>query len=143
MTEYSQYLHNQIFSASPEQLLIMLYDGAIRFTRQAILGAEENNLEMMTYGIRRAMAIITEFSNTLNHEIGGAIAGNLDALYTFMIRELTLANLRRDAEKLRVVENLLTSLRATWVEAIARNRGAIHSVALPGGESVHMPVAAA
>jgi len=126
MTEYSQYLRNQILCASPEQILIMLYDGAIRFTRQAILGAEENNLETMTYGIRRAMAIITEFSNTLNHEIGGAIADNLDAIYSFMVRELTLANLHRDAEKLRVVENLLVGLRATWAEAIEINRSEIN-----------------
>ena len=141
MTEYSQYLRNQIFSASPEQLLIMLYDGAIRFTRQAIAGVEENNLEMMAHGIRRSMAIITEFSNTLNHEIGGAIAGNLDALYNFMVRELTLANLQRDVEKLRIVEDLLVGLRATWVEAIEINRGS-HSTVLPR-ENAHLSVASA
>ena len=122
--EYSPYLRNQIFTASPEQILIMLYDGALSFTRQAIHGAEENNLEMMTHGIRRAMAIITEFSNTLNHEIGGGIAENLDALYTFMVRQLTLANLRRDVEKLRSVETILLNLRTAWAEAIAINRGA-------------------
>ncbi|MDR3088659.1 MAG: flagellar export chaperone FliS [Desulfobulbaceae bacterium] len=131
MTEHSQYLRNQIFTATPEQLLIMLYDGAIRFTRQAISGVEETNLNMMSHGIRRAMAIITEFSNTLNHEVGGAIAENLDALYNFMVRELTLANLHRDAEKLRVVENLLVGLRATWAEAIQINRGATAQTLMP------------
>ena len=142
MTEYSEYLRNQIFSASSEQLLIMLYDGAIRFTHQAIAGVEENNPEMMTRGITRAMAIITEFSNTLNHEIGGAIAENLDALYSFMARELMLANLHRDAEKLRVVENLLTGLRATWAEAIEINRSAAHPV-VPPREHASVSVAAA
>ena len=140
MTEYSQYLRNQILSASPEQILIMLYDGAIRFTHQAISGIEENNLEMMTHGIRRAMAIITEFSNTLNHEIGGAIADNLDALYSFMVRELTLANLHRDKEKLRVVENLLVGLRATWAEAIEINRSVINPLAL---QREYVPLAVA
>jgi len=143
MTEHSQYLRNQIFSASPEQLLIMLYDGAIRFTRQAIHGVEENNLEMMTHGIRRAMAIITEFSNTLNHEIGGAIADNLDALYNFMVRELTLANLRRDVDKLHVVENLLTGLRTTWSEAIEINHSATHAAVPPQHEYAPLSVAAA
>ena len=109
----------------------MLYDGALRFTRQAIQGAEENNLEAMTYGIRRAMAIITEFANTLDHDIGGTTAEDLDALYTFMVRELTLANLHRDAGKLRVVENLLNGLRATWIEAIAKNRNAAYHAATP------------
>jgi flagellar protein FliS len=143
MTEYSQYLRSQIFSASPEQLLIMLYDGAIRFTRQAILGVEENNPQMMTHGIRRAMAIVTEFSSTLNHEIGGNIAENLDALYTFMVRELTLANLHRDAERLHIVENLLTNLRATWTEAIAINRGASHPAIQPRRENTSLPAASA
>jgi len=140
MTEYSQYLRNQILSASPEQILLMLYDGAIRFTRQAILGVEENNLEMMTHGIRRAMAIITEFSSTLNHEIGGAIADNLDALYHFMVRELTLANLHHDKEKLHVVENLLVGLRATWAEAIEINRSVINPLVI-GREYTPLTVA--
>jgi flagellar secretion chaperone FliS len=70
------------------------------------------------------MAIITEFSNSLDHTIGGEIAENLDALYDFMIRELTKANLHKDIEKLRVVEKLLVGLRATWGEAVEINNQA-------------------
>lgn len=125
MNAYNQYQQNQILSASPEQILLMLYDGAIRFTRQAIYGIEEDNLTLVHQGIKKAMAIITEFSNSLNHEIGGEIAENLDALYNFMIRELTLANLHKDIEKLKVVENLLVDLRATWGEAVQINKGQI------------------
>lgn len=125
MNAYSQYQHNQITSASPEQILLMLYDGAIRFTRQAMYGLEEENLTLFHHGIKKSMAIITEFSNSLNHEIGGEIAENLDALYNFMIRELTLANLHKDIEKLRIVDRLLTDLRATWGEAVKINKGQI------------------
>lgn len=122
MNAYSQYQQNQIFSASPEQILLMLYDGAIRFTRQAMSGLEEDNLTLFHHGIKKCMAIITEFSNSLDHTIGGEIAENLDALYSFMVRELTLANLHKDMEKLRVVEGLLVDLRATWDEAAEINR---------------------
>jgi flagellar secretion chaperone FliS len=121
MNPYNHYQQNQILSASPERLLLMLYDGAIKFTCQAIHGFEEDNLALAHHGIKKALAIISEFAETLNHEIGGEIAENLDALYTFMIRELTLANLRRDVDKLRTVEGLLRDLRDTWQEAIEIN----------------------
>ncbi len=124
MNAYTQqYQQNQILSASPEQILVMLYDGAIRFVRQAVAGIENNDLTAKLEGISRCMAIITEFANTLDHEIGGEIAENLDGLYSFMIRELTQANLKNDVDKLRVVEGLLLDLRETWVSAIevARN----------------------
>jgi len=122
MNAYSQYQQNQVLSASPEQILIMLFDGAIRFTRQAIAALDEDNLTGFYHGITKSMAIITEFSNSLDHSVGGEIAENLDALYNFMIRELIQANLHKDGEKLRVVERLLVDLRATWGEAVTLNK---------------------
>jgi len=118
----NQYQENQVTTASPEQILLMLYDGAIRFMRRAITGVEENNPEMRISGISKAMAIITEFSNSLNREIGGKIADDLDALYDFMIRELTAANINSDLDKLRAVERLLVDLRQTWGEAVELNK---------------------
>jgi flagellar protein FliS len=128
MNAYTQqYQQNQILSATPEQILIMLYDGAIRFTRQAVAGIEEGDRLKKLEGTRRAMAIITEFANTLDHEVGGEIAENLDALYAFMTRELTQANLSSDIERYRVVEDLLVGLRSTWVEAIEIKRSEANS----------------
>lgn len=121
MNAYSQYQENQILSASPEQILLMLYDGAVRFTLQAVSGIENNDLSLFHRGIRNSMAIITEFSNSLDHNIGGKIADDLEALYDFMNRELLLANLHKDIDKLRGVEKLLRDLRATWAEAIELN----------------------
>jgi len=118
----NQYQQNQISTASPEQILLMLYDGAIRFTRRAISGIEENKPELKRSGISKAMAIISEFSNSLNHEIGGEIAEDLDALYDFMIRELVAGNLHDDIKKLKVVEKLLVDLRESWGEAVDLNR---------------------
>ncbi len=122
MNPYGKYQENQILSASPEQILLLLYDGAIRFTRQAINALDEGNLEGFYHGISKSMAIITELSNSLNHTIGGEIAEDLDGLYNFMVRELTQANLHKDIEKLRVVEKLLVDLRGTWGEAIEINK---------------------
>lgn len=114
----NNYHQNQIDTASREQILIMLYDGAIRFNRQAMKALEEKDQDLKNYGIQKAMAIIAEFRNTLDHKIGGEIASNLDALYDFMIRSLTQANIDNNIEHLQVVDGLLVDLRATWKEAI-------------------------
>jgi len=126
----NQYQQNQVNTASPEQILLMLYDGAIRFTRRAIAGIEENRFEMKASGISKATAIIAEFSNSLDRKIGGQIAEDLDALYHFMMRELTSANLSNDVKKLRVVETLLLDLRQTWGEAVEINKKEIAVVSM-------------
>lgn len=114
----NRYYQNQISTASPEQILLMLYDGAIRFTRQAITGVEDNNSDARRYGISKTMAIIAEFANSLDHKMGSHFAEDLDALYSYMMQELTAANLDNDLEKLKTVEKLLVDLRATWGEAV-------------------------
>ena len=118
----NQYQTNQIMTASQEQILIMLYDGAIRFCRQAIVASEAGNMVVKLERISKTLAIITEFSNSLNHEIGGEIAADLDGLYHFMMREL--GNGRKDTSgvHLRNVERLLVDLRQTWGEAIEVNK---------------------
>lgn len=118
----NQYQNTQVQTASPEQILIMLYDGAIRFCRQATEFMLAGQMTAKAEKISRVIAIVSELANTLDHEIGGEIAEELDALYNFMIRELTQANLQNDTEKLTVVENLLSDLRETWMQAIEINR---------------------
>ena len=118
----NQYQSTQVQTASPEQILIMLYDGAIRFSRQATEFMLAGQMTAKAEKISRVIAIVSELANTLDHEIGGEIAEELDALYNFMIRELTQANLQNDADKLTVVENLLSDLRETWMQAIEINR---------------------
>lgn len=121
MNAYTQqYNQNAIETASPEQLLLMLYDGAIRFTRQAIIAIEQNDQKAKLGRISKVFAIIIEFSNTLNHDIGGEIAADLDGLYHFMLRELNKARSETDDKRLRVVEGLLVDLRKTWGEAVLK-----------------------
>jgi flagellar secretion chaperone FliS len=117
----NQYLTNQIASASREQILLLLYDGAIRFCKQAKMGMEQNDMAVKGKYIGKAMAIISEFSNSLDHEIGGDIAANLDALYTYMLKELSRANIDNDPKPIDSACTMLCELRATWAEAIEIN----------------------
>jgi flagellar protein FliS len=121
------YLENQIATASPEKLLIMFYDGAIRFTNQAILAIAEKNIEQRNYAINKATAIITELSTTLDHEIGGNISQDLAALYAYMNKELNMANVRNQDKGLKIVHKMLSELRETWIKAIDINRQASHA----------------
>lgn len=114
----NQYQSTQVATASREQILIMLYDGAIRFVRQAGFAIEGGDWVKKREGINKAIAIVSEFRNTLDHQIGGEIAANLDALYEYMLRELVKANAQNDLKALRVVEELLSGLRDTWKQAI-------------------------
>ncbi|RKX23667.1 MAG: flagellar export chaperone FliS [Candidatus Zixiibacteriota bacterium] len=123
MNVYSnQYQNNQVMTASPEQILIMLYDGAIRFVRQAKFAIEDNRAGDKAIAISKAVAIITEFSNTLDYEVGGEIALNLGRLYDFMIRELSAVNARSEIERLLPVENILLDLREGFSGAAQINQ---------------------
>lgn len=114
----SQYQANDVATSSPERILIMLYDGAIRNIARAERGIQNGERMPKLEGISKAIAIVTELSNTLDFEVGGEIAENLDGLYGFMIRELTRGNLENKVEPLQVVTKLLTELRSTWLDAI-------------------------
>lgn len=118
----NQYQQNQIMTASQEQILLMLYDGAIKFCRQAIAYSDEGKVADKLGRISKVFAIVTEFSNSLNHEIGGDIAADLDALYQFMIRELNSARKDATGVHLKNVEKLLIDLRQTWGEAVEINK---------------------
>jgi len=139
----NDYLKNQIATASKEQLLIMFYDGAIRFTAQARHAVDNKDIAARTYGINKASAIISELAATLDHKIGGKIAEDLDSLYAYMLNELNLANIKNDGDRLKIVESLLTDLRATWVEAIKIQRHETHGVTANPQKETHHPLSVA
>ncbi len=116
-----QYQNNSVMTASPEKILIMLYDGAIRFVRQSKQAIEAGRHADKAHSLSKAIAIITEFSNTLDYEIGGEIALDLSRLYDFMVRELVAVNAHNDVQRLAPVENILLELREAFVGAIAIN----------------------
>ncbi len=118
----NQYQSNQVTTASPEQILIMLYDGAIRFVRQAKQAIVDGRAEDKATAISKAIAIVTEFSNTLDYEVGGEIADDLGRLYDFMLRELSAVNVRSGVKRLEPVEKILLDLREAFAEAAVINR---------------------
>ena len=132
MNMYSaDYLRTQIETASKEQLLLMFYDGAIRFTGRARLAIERGDIEDRNYCIKKANAVIAELDATLNHEIGGKIAQDLDSLYQYMLHELNVATIKNSAESLVRVEEMLSGLRATWVQAIDKVKKERQSKVVP------------
>lgn len=136
MNAYSnQYRNNQVMTASPEQILIMLYDGAIRFVRHAGQAIEDGCPADKAKAIGKAMAIVTEFSNTLDFEVGGVIADDLYHLYDFVIRELSTVNARGDIKRLQGVEQILLDLREGFAGAIEINRSAMQPPAVAGDAS--------
>jgi flagellar protein FliS len=111
------YQNTQVTTAAPEKILIMLYDGAIKFTLLAQERLKQNDLEEKGLYIGKALAIISELMVTLNHEIGGEIAANLEKLYIYLIGEYTSANLNNDMAPLDNALKIMSLLRDTWVEA--------------------------
>jgi flagellar protein FliS len=115
---YQKYKTTSVQSASREKLLLMLYEGAIRFVKQAIKACEEKNIADRGLYIGRTYDIVLELNNTLDHKVGGEIAKNLEQLYMFMTDQLTQANINGNKKHLEDVLKLLTTLHSGWKEAI-------------------------
>jgi flagellar protein FliS len=108
------YLKTKVFTATPEQLQLMLYDGAIRFGEQARLALEEKNYEQSYHNISRVQKIITEMSSTLKPEVAPELCQKLAALYTYVYRKLVDANVDHKIEALDEALSLLRFQRETW-----------------------------
>lgn len=113
-----QYQKNEVETASPEKILILLYDGAINFLNKAKVAMEEGNIEQTHNNILACEKIILEFMNTLDMDQGKELAENLYRLYEYLYNTLVEANLKRDRKKLMEVLNHLKELRITWQRAI-------------------------
>ncbi|HOJ77875.1 MAG TPA: flagellar export chaperone FliS [Bacillota bacterium] len=112
---YQMYKKVQIETANPLELVIKLYDGAIRFVNQAKKGLEEHDYQLANNSLVRAQDIIEELNMSLNMETG-EIAANLRNIYNFISDELVQANVHKNSKKLEDVVRLLTTLRSAWAE---------------------------
>lgn len=117
---YKKYKETSIQSASREKILIMLYEGAIKFTKLAIMAVEKNNVKDKCENIGRAYDIVLELNNTLDHKVGGEVAARLEQLYQYMIEQYIKANTSNDVEALKTVQKLLETLHEGWVQAIQK-----------------------
>jgi flagellar protein FliS len=109
------YLRTKVLTATPEQLQLMLYDGAIRFCEQARLGLEQKNYEQSYTGLSRALRIITELTGSLKHELAPELCGKLAALYNFVYMKLVEANVQHEIKSLDQALSILRYQRETWV----------------------------
>ncbi|MFN7905671.1 MAG: flagellar export chaperone FliS [Pseudobdellovibrionaceae bacterium] len=117
---YMKYKQTSVQSASKEKILLMLYEGAIRFTKQAIKAAEEKKIADRGMMIGRVYDIIMELNNTLDHKVGGEISKNLEQLYLFIMEKLTRANITGDPEHLRVSLKIIENLHEGWKGAVEK-----------------------
>ena len=119
---FAEYTNNKIMTASPAEITLMLYEGAIKFCNIAIIAIENGEIEKAHVNIKKTQRIIEEFRNTLDHQY--KVAEDFDRIYVYLLRRLFEANVKKDKEILEVVNMHLRSVRDTWKEVMRRNRQA-------------------
>ena len=121
---WQSYRNTAIRTASPGQLVLMLYDGAIRFLETSLTGFNykdplEFNLTIHN-NVQRAQAIIRELNIRLNMEKGGEISENFRRLYNYFDRRLNEGNIRKRKEPIQEVTDRLRELRDSWAEMLQK-----------------------
>jgi flagellar secretion chaperone FliS len=113
---YEVYQKNQVSTAKPEELTLMLYNGGIKFLQQSKLAIEGKDFAKANSSILRTQDIITELMLTLNRDY--EISESLSNLYDYMKQRLVEANMKKDMEILDEVIGMLQELRTTWQQAM-------------------------
>lgn len=116
---YAQYNNSKILTASPAELTLMLYDGAIKFCNIAIMGVEKNDIQKANTNIIKVQRIIEEFQITLNFKY--EIANDFNNVYNYLMKRLREANVKKDKEILEEVLEHLHTMRDTWKEVMRLN----------------------
>lgn len=112
------YQKTQVTTSTPEKILIMLYDGALNFTKIAREKLVKGDRAGKGMYISKSQAIIAELMNTLNHSVAPVIARDLERLYIYMIDEYIAANISNNPVHLDNIIRIMTTMRDTWSEAI-------------------------
>ena len=120
------YQAQAVLSASPGRLVLMLYDGTLRFlghARDALQSPESTprRIEIINTNLIKAQNILVELQATLNHEAGGDHSANLDRLYDYYMRRLLEANIKKKVEPVIEVEALVRQLRDAWAEMLCKH----------------------
>ena len=115
---YAQYNNNKVLTASPAELTLLHYEGAIKFCNIAMMGLEENNIQKTHDNIKKAQAIIEELQSTLNHSY--KVAEDFDNVYHYIYSLLTDANIHKDKETLERALNEIRGMRDTWKEVMKK-----------------------
>ncbi len=128
---YNQYKENSVFTASPEELTLMLYNGLVKFIMRGIDSIDKRNIQEANTNIIKAQNIVSEFMNTLDMKY--ELSASLNAIYEYMLRRLIDANVAKDKAILEEVLGFAKVLRDTWEQAM---RLAKHQIKKPAATQV-------
>lgn len=117
---YAQYNNSKVLTASPAELTMMLYDGAIKFCNIAIAAIEHKEIEKAHVNITKTERIIDYFRQTLDMKY--AVAEDFDRVYTYLNQRLVEANIKKDKEILEEVNQHLRTMRETWREVMKKSK---------------------
>lgn len=115
---YAAYNNSKIQTATPAELTLLLYEGAIKFTNIAIVAMEKNDVQKAHDNIMKTEKIIEEFQATLDHKY--PVAKDFEAVYSYLLKRLFDANIRKDPGILEEVLRHLRTMRDTWKEVMAK-----------------------
>ncbi|ENH98418.1 flagellar protein FliS [Gracilibacillus halophilus YIM-C55.5] len=118
--QYQAYQNNSVETASPSELTLMLYNGCIKFIKQAKKAIDEGNIQDRNNYIQRAQNIIRELMVTLDQD--APIAQEIMPLYDFVHYNLTQGNVNNNKEALQEAEDIVVDFRDTWKEVIKQER---------------------
>lgn len=117
---YAQYQNSRILTASPAELTLMLYEGAIKFGNMAVMGMKQKDIEKAHVNLKKVQRIVAEFRATLDMKY--PVAQDFDRIYVYLESRMTEANLTKDPEIMEEVVTHLRSMRDTWKEVMRLNK---------------------
>ncbi len=117
---YAQYQNSRILTASPAELTLMLYEGAIKFGNMAVMAMQQKDIEKAHVNLKKVQRIVAEFRATLDMKY--PVAQDFDRIYVYLEQRMTEANLTKDPEIMEEVVKHLRSMRDTWKEVMRLNK---------------------
>ncbi len=117
---YAQYNNNKVLTASPAELTLLLYEGAIKFCNIAIIGVEQNDVQKTHDNLRKAQAIIEELRSTLNHKY--PVAKDFEEVYKYIYGLLVTANVTKKTEDIEVALVEIRGMRDTWKQVMQKTK---------------------
>lgn len=130
---YAAYQNSKIMTASPAELTLMLYDGAIKFCNIAVVAIEKNDISGAHNNIMKTERIIQEFKASLDHKY--PVAKDFENVYNYLLSRLKEANVKKDTEIMEEVLKHLRTMRDTWKEVMRLNTNAGRAAA--NGTNLH------
>jgi len=111
---HNAYRQNEISTSSQGKLIVMMYEGAAKFTKMALKSMDEGDIAGKATYIRKTHDIVNELSVSLDLKNGGEVTARLETLYQFILRQLTLANIKSDRQALESILKVLEPLQDAW-----------------------------